>query len=140
MSIKLEARKGVINPRVIRCGRCHCELAEILDLRGWDFHSEPPPHVNIKLFNKTKFPAGPPRDVMMICIPPGYVWSRNEDGVMVYSLMKRARESLRSGLRPVGYRAGNRGPDQAWVVVARLPAQIECPCESRNWLRSELIT
>jgi hypothetical protein len=129
----------VINPRVINCGRCGNALGEILDLRGWDFHSEPPPHVNINLFNKVKFPAGPKRDVM-ICIQPGYVRSMNEDRVMVYSLIKRARDSLRSGLRPAGYRRGNRGRDQAWFPIERLPALIECPCESRNWLRAELFT
>ena len=139
MSIKLKAVNGQINPSVINCGRCGCALAEILDLRGWDYHSDPPAHVNMELFAKIKSPAGPKRDVV-IYVPPVYVRSMNEDGVMVYSLIKRARDSLRSGLRPAGYRRGNRGRDQAWIAVTRLPALIECSCESRNWLRAELFT
>lgn len=137
MTVKLEAQTGWVNPYVIHCGRCHSELAQILDQRGWDYRSDAPSHVNIELFEKVKFPAGPKRD-LSICIQPGYAWNKNEDGVTVYSLIRRARESLRSELRPAGYRRGNRGRDQAWLVVARLPAQVECRCDRLNWLRANL--
>ena len=98
MAVKLEARNGLINPRIIHCGRCGFELAEILDLRVWDFVSDPPTHANLKLFVKVKFRAGPPPE-LFACIPPGYVWKRNADGIMEYPLIRRARGQNHSSHR-----------------------------------------
>ncbi len=140
MTVKLEARNGLVDQRIIHCGRCGEDLAEILDLRGWgNYASDPAPaHVNLDLFNKVKFRAGP-HPALFACIPPGYVWKRNTDGRMEYSLTKRAKDSSRAGRRPT-YRRGNRGAAQAWLMVEKLPALVECRCDRFNWLRAELLT
>ncbi len=137
MSGKLEARNGQIDPHVIHCGRCGRELGEILDLRGWDLRSDPPAHVNLRLFDKVSFRAGP-LPALVICIPPGYVRKMNADGIMEYSLIKRALKSLRSGLWPAAYRRGNMGSKQGWLMIEKLPAKVQCPCPSSNWLRAKL--